>query len=214
MGVVGPHARQVIAHALEYSPAAFDLLPPYAGCDVPFAGAPLMVVRAPDFGIDAFDCFVDAAQAGALVGRLNASGAASASTDALEVVRIEAGRPAWGADMNDETLAHEAGLDTLDAISYTKGCYTGQEVVARVHFRGHVNRVLRGLRAASMPTGDARVLWEEADVGELRSRGVSPRLGAIALAMLRRQVEPGSAVIVRSDEGDIPAEVLALPFPA
>jgi folate-binding protein YgfZ len=116
--------------------------------------------------------------------------------------------------MNEETLAQEAGLDTLNAISFTKGCYTGQETVARVHFRGHVNRLLRGLRAESMPAGEAVVFAGEKDVGDVRSRAVSPRLGAIALAMLRREVESGSAVTIRSADGDVPATVVDLPFPS
>ncbi len=214
VGVVGPHARQVVSHALACSPAAFDLLPPYANCDVLFGDETVMVVRAADYGVDGFDCFVASATALRLRDALVASGAASAAPAALDVLRIEAGRPAWGTDMTDETLAHEAGLDTLDAISYTKGCYTGQEVVARVHFRGHVNRVLRGLRLAAAIAADARVFDGDADVGDVRSRAISPRLGPIALAMVRRDVAPGGQVIVRAVDGDMPATLVALPFPA
>ena len=116
--------------------------------------------------------------------------------------------------MTDDTLLHEAGLDLLDAVSYTKGCYTGQEVVARVHFRGHVNRILRGLLLASPADGEARVFAGDADVGDVRSRAVSPRLGVIALAMLRRAVEPGTTVTARSASGDAPATVVELPFSA
>jgi folate-binding protein YgfZ len=164
--------------------------------------------------VDAFDCFVDAPRAGALRDALVSAGAAPAASAALEVLRIEAGRPAWGIDMDEETLAQEAGLDTLDAISYTKGCYTGQEVVARVHFRGHVNRVLRGLCAATLAPGDAQVFAGDAIVGTVRSRAVSPRLGPVALAMMRREVEPGATVTLRFASGDVSATVVALPFPA
>lgn len=214
IGAAGPHARQVLAHALGCSPATIDLLAPFAHCEVPFHGESVMVARADDYGVDGFDCFASATIAPALREALLVSGAPPASPAALEVVRIEAGRPAWGVDMTDDTLLHEAGLDLLDAVSYTKGCYTGQEVVARVHFRGHVNRVLRGLRLAAAPDGEARVFADDADVGDVRSRAVSPRLGAIALAMLRRTVEPGAIVRVRSTSGDAPATVVALPFPA
>jgi folate-binding protein YgfZ len=214
VGVAGPHARQVLAHALGCSPATIDLLAPFAHCEVSFHEESVMVARADDYGVDGFDCFVAAAIVPSLREALVASGAAPASSAALEVLRIEAGRPAWGVDMTDDTLLHEAGLDSLDAVSYTKGCYTGQEVVARVHFRGHVNRILRGLLIASPPDGEARVLADDADVGDVRSRAVSPRLGAIALAMLRRAVEPGTAVTVRSASGDAPATIVALPFPA
>ncbi|MCX5760079.1 MAG: hypothetical protein NTW72_01005 [Gemmatimonadetes bacterium] len=213
LGVVGPHARQVVAHALACSPSAFDLLPAYAHTEVPFGDGTVMVARSVDYGIDGFDCFVRAADASRLHAALVSSGAPDADPVALEVLRIEAGRPAWGTDMNAETLSQEANLDALNAISYTKGCYTGQETVARVHFRGHVNRYLRGLRAESLPAGEARVFAGDADVGDVRSRAVSPRLGAIALAMLRREVEGGATVTVRSAGGDVPATVVDLPFP-
>ncbi|MEI8258921.1 MAG: glycine cleavage T C-terminal barrel domain-containing protein, partial [Deltaproteobacteria bacterium] len=201
------------------SPAVFDLLPPLAHTLVPWAGVPadgppVMVTRSPDFGIDGFECFVPTALAGPLQAALTAAGAVLASSDALEVLRIEAGRPALGIDMTDETLAQEARLDALDAISYTKGCYTGQEVVARVHFRGHVNRVLRGVRAAAVPEGDVRVFAGDADIGDVRSRALSPRLGPIALAMVRREVEPGTPVTLRSPSGSADATVVELPFPA
>ncbi len=214
VGVAGPHARQVLAHALGCSPATIDLLAPFAHCDVPFHGESVTVARADDYGVDGFDCFVSAAIAPALREALMASGAPPAAAAALEVLRIEAGRPAWGVDMTDDTLLHEAGLDLLDAVSYTKGCYTGQEVVARVHFRGHVNRILRGLLLASPADGEARVFAGDADVGDVRSRAVSPRLGVIALAMLRRAVEPGTTVTARSASGDAPATVVELPFSA
>jgi folate-binding protein YgfZ len=213
LGVVGPHARQVVAHALSCSPATFDLLPPYAHSDVPHAGGGVMVARAADYGADGFDCFVAANAVAALRDALLASGAAAAAPDALDALRIEAGRPAWGVDMNDDTLSQEALLDTLDAISYTKGCYTGQEVVARLHFRGHVNKLLRGLRLDAAPGDGARVVVGDADVGDVRSRAVSPRLGAIALGMLRREVESGTAVRVQWDGGETTAVVTSLPFP-
>lgn len=214
LGVVGPHARQVVAHALGCSPAIFDLLPPYANCDVPYAGDTVMVARAADYGVDGFDCFVNAPAAPMLREALIASGAPPADSAALDCLRIEAGRPAWGVDMTEETLVQEATLDALDAISYTKGCYTGQEVVARVHFKGHVNRLLRGLRLERMPAGEARLFSGDADVGDVRSRALSPRLGAIALAMVRREIEPGTDVAVRGDHGEMTATVTALPFPA
>lgn len=214
IGVVGPHARAIIAHALNCSPATFDLLPPYASTDVPFGDGTVTVARTPDYGVDAFDCFVPATQSESLRTALGAAGAGAASESALHTVRIEAGRPAWGEDMDDETLTQEALLDTLDAISYTKGCYTGQEVVARLHFRGHVNKLLRGLQLAAPISGDARVVNGDADVGDVRSRAISPRLGAVALAMLRREVEPGTTVTVRHEGGDTAATVVALPFSA
>lgn len=214
LGVVGPHGRQVIAHALGTSPSEFDLLPAYAHANVAFRDGVVTVARSPDFGVDGFDCFVQTADAPALLASLRTSGAAPADADALEVLRIEAGRPAWGLDMTDDTLAQEANLDALQAISYTKGCYTGQETVARLHFRGHVNRYLRGLRADRMPAGPVVVLAGEKEVGDVRSRGISPQSGAIALAMIRREVETGATVTLRAGTVECTATVTDLPFGA
>ncbi|MHB1312484.1 MAG: CAF17-like 4Fe-4S cluster assembly/insertion protein YgfZ [Gemmatimonadaceae bacterium] len=212
LGVVGPHARQVIAHALGTSPSEFDLLPAYAHAGVPFRDGAVMVTRSPDYGVDGFDCFVRVADAAALRASLGESGAAPADADALDVLRIEAGRPVWGRDMTDDTLAQEANLDALQAISYTKGCYTGQETVARLHFRGHVNRYLRGLRAEAMPEGPVVVLAGDREVGDVRSRGISPQFGAIALAMIRREVETGATVTLRAGAVESTATVIDLPF--
>jgi folate-binding protein YgfZ len=125
-------------------------------------------------------------------------------------------------DMDDNTIPQEANFDALHAISYTKGCYVGQETVARVHFRGHVNKHLRGVRGAGVEViHSGATLHDESgtQVGDVRSAVRSPRLGAIALAMIRREVEPGAALIARSPgEGDGAApvdrrvDVAALPF--
>ena len=124
-----------------------------------------------------------------------AAGAVPAGLAAWEIARVEAGRPEWGIDIDENTIPQEANLDELDAISYTKGCYIGQEVVARVHFRGHVNRHLRGLRAAGggapPPTGAQLIDDTGNHVGDVRSAVSSPRLGGIAIGMVRREVEPG-----------------------
>ena len=154
--------------------------------------------------------------------RVVAAGATPAGLEAWDIARVEAGRPEWGVDMDDNTIPQEANFDALHAISYTKGCYVGQETVARVHFRGHVNKHLRGVRAAGMePIHSARhAARRERHAGRRRSeRGALARLGAIALAMIRREVEPGAALIARSPgEGDDAApidrrvDVAALPF--
>ena len=131
-------------------------------------------------------------EAQGLSARVTALGLPVASAAVWEVARVEAGRPAFGIDMTDDTLAQEAILDTLDAISFTKGCYTGQETVARVHFRGHVNRLLRGVRrAVPMPRGALLQDGTGKLVGDLRTSVVSPTFGPIALAMVRREVEVG-----------------------
>ena len=133
---------------------------------------------------------------------LEAAGWAAADAATLEAERIEGGVPRWGVDMTDETIAQEAGLDALDAISFAKGCYTGQEVVARIHFRGHVNRLLRRLRSDEPLAVGATVRDAAgAEVGAVRSTAVHARRGPVALAMVRREVAIGDTVTVERPDG-------------
>ena len=144
---------------------------------------------------------------------LRRAGVAVGSVDGLEAWRVEAGRPRWGVDMDDSMLAQEANMDDLHAISYTKGCYTGQEFVARLHYRGHVNRYLRGLRLeATVPRGASVVLGDDAIVGDVRSSVVSVQAGPIALALVRREVPDGARVRVRTSDAEVGATVVPLPF--
>ena len=131
------------------------------------------------------------------------------SDEAAECVRIEAGRPRLGYDMDAETMPQEAGINDR-AVSFTKGCYVGQETVARLHYKGKPNRHLRGLRLSEPAERGAEIHLGGKVVGRIGSTCVSPRLGPIALALLRREAEPGATVTV----GDAAAEVVALPFPA
>ncbi len=132
-----------------------------------------------------------------------------APVEALEVLRVEAGVPVTGRDTGPRTLVQEVGLETA-AVSFSKGCYLGQETVARAQHRGQVHRTLRGLAAgAPLPEG-AAVLVEGRAVGTVGSAVHSPRLGEIALAVIRREVPVGSAVEVEGLEGT--ARVAELPF--
>jgi tRNA-modifying protein YgfZ len=127
--------------------------------------------------------------------------------EAAECLRIESGRPRLGFDMDAETMPQEAGINER-AVSFTKGCYVGQETVARLHYRGKPNRHLRGLRLTEPAERGTEVLLGEKVVGRVGSVCVSPRLGPIALALVRREAEPGDTVTVAGAE----AEVVALPF--
>ena len=130
--------------------------------------------------------------------------------EAWEVARVEAGIPAYGREFDDATMPAEAGLVPL-AVSFTKGCYPGQEPVARLHYRGHANRGLRGLELdGPLPEPGAAVNADGREVGRAGSAVVSPRFGAIALAVLRREVDDGAQVSV----GGTPARVRSLPFAA
>jgi folate-binding protein YgfZ len=173
------------------------------------------LVRAPVMGtLPGFIIIADARDTALVRDRLEASMRRRASRAVWDIARIEGGRPVFGVDMDENTIPQEANLDTLGAISFTKGCYTGQETVARVHFRGHVNRHVRGLVGDAPLPRHARILDANGkDVGDVRSTGISPRLGNIALAMIRREVEPGNRVVVQTGDGEIGATTLALPFP-
>ena len=127
--------------------------------------------------------------------------------EAAECVRIEAGRPRLGFDMDAETMPQEAGINER-AVSFTKGCYVGQETVARLHYRGKPNRHLRGLRLSGPAERGTEIVFGEKTVGRLGSTCVSPRLGPIALALVRREAQPGARVQV----GGAPAELVDLPF--
>ena len=133
--------------------------------------------------------------------------APDASEEAAEVLRIESGRPRLGLDMDASTMPQEAGINER-AVSFSKGCYVGQETVARLHYKGKPNRHLRGLRLGGPAQhGDPIVLGEK-QVGTIGSVAESPRHGAIALALVRREAEPGAEVLVAGT----PAQVVALPF--
>ena len=130
------------------------------------------------------------------------------SAGAAELVRIESGRPRHGFDFDAETIPQEAGLNDR-AVSFTKGCYVGQETVARLHYKGKPNRYLRGLKLSEPGrTGDA-VLLGAREVGRLGSTAVSPVHGPIALALVRREAAPGAEV----DVGDGRAKALVVDVP-
>ena len=126
---------------------------------------------------------------------------------AAEVLRVESGRPRYGVDLDEATIPQEAGLNER-AVSFTKGCYVGQETVARLHYRGKPNRHLRGLRlSAPVPTGTPLVLGER-EVGRVGSSVVSPRFGPIGLAIVRREAAVGDELAA----GEARAVVAELPF--
>jgi folate-binding protein YgfZ len=134
-------------------------------------------------------------------------GVPEVSQDVAECVRIESGRPRLGHDMDAETMPQEAGINER-AVSFTKGCYVGQETVARLHYRGKPNRHLRGLRLPEPVERGTDIVLGDKVVGRVASTCVSPRFGPIALALVRREAEPGSSVSVNGAT----AEVVELPF--
>ena len=225
IGVFGANARHVVAAMTGVQSPALTALAPYAHVTVDIDGARVLVTSVPDLCVEGFEVIAPAESCDGLWQRAVDAGAMPAGLDAWEIARVEAGRPEWGLDIDDSTIPQEANFDELHAISYTKGCYVGQETVARVHFRGHVNRHLRGIRAPGVeppPRGATLHDAAGAQVGDVRSAVRSPMLGGIALAMIRREVEPGAALIARWRDPDEPddatpplerrVDVAALPF--
>jgi folate-binding protein YgfZ len=159
-----------------------------------------------DVGVDVICAAEDVARARAA---LEAAGAVPVSEAAAEVLRVESGRPRYGVDLDQTVIPQEAGLNER-AVSFTKGCYVGQETVARLHYRGKPNRHLRGLRLSEPVPSGAELRRGEKVVGRLGSVVVSPRLGPIALALVRREAAPGDRLAV--DGSAASAEVVELPF--
>jgi tRNA-modifying protein YgfZ len=155
------------------------------------------------------DLIVPAADRDRVFSVLTGAGAVEVSPEAAEILRIEAGEPRFGAEMGTETMPAEAGI-VEQAVSFTKGCYIGQETVARLHYKGRPNRHLRGLRFSAPARAGEVLVSGEKEVGRVGSAAVSPALGPIGLAILRREAEPGATVAVGED--GVTAEVVALPF--
>ncbi len=192
------------------------------------AGVACDVSRASETAAFALQLFVAAAHAEALEDRLAAAGALRAGPEALELARIVAGWPTLASEVDDKTIPQEIRFDEIGGVSYTKGCYTGQETVSRLHFRGHANRRLQGLVFDSEPpppppsstlgeVGEP-VIHLDREVGRVTSVAWLPddRAGPgdvaggrwIGLAVLRREVAPGA--VVRA--GAVDARVVELPF--
>ena len=173
-------------------------------CDAVLAGTGVRLIRT-DVGIDVLS---DAGAAPALAERLVAAGALPVGEAAAECLRIETGRPRYGIDLDDSVIPQEAGLNDR-AVSFTKGCYVGQETVARLFYRGKPNRELRGLLSASVLAPGTELSYEGRVVATVTSAAESPRRGPVALALVRREAPVGARVT--SGDG-VAAEVVALPF--
>ena len=198
LSLVGPDARRV-AGAAEVGTREHDNAPARIGDrDV--------ILVTTDTGVDVFCA---AADTPAVRATLEAAGAEPVDEAAAEIVRVERGRPRYGIELDETVIPQEAGLNER-AVSFTKGCYVGQETVARLFYRGKPNRHLRGLRlTAPAATGDVLRRGEK-EVGRVGTVVASPTYGPIALAIVRREAEPGDTLKVGA--GDTAAEVAELPF--
>lgn len=198
LSLVGPDAIALIATpALAEAPEHWHL-------ETRVAGVGARAIRT-DTGVD---LLCDAADLESLRGALEDAGAQPVGEAAVECLRVEHGRPRYGLDLDDSVIPQEAGLNAR-AVSFTKGCYVGQETVARLYYRGKPNRHLRGLRLSAAAAPGEPVRFGEREVGHLGSVVESPRFGWIALALIRREAPVGSNVTVG---GTASAEVVELPF--
>jgi folate-binding protein YgfZ len=165
-------------------------------------------------GLLGYDILCPADRATELWRLLTAGGARPIGREACEILRVEAGRPREGADIDDNTFAPEVGR-IAETICYTKGCYLGQESIVMARDRGQVNRSLVGVRlpGGPVPPG-SRLFSQDKEVGRVTSSIFSPRMGmALGLAYLRRgHQEPGTAVEVEVAGARAPAEVVKLPI--
>ena len=211
--LAGPQARQMLQRALDEE---VPDLAPLQHVMRTFAGDLTCQIRRHDpLGVPGYDIVCLGSRAAEVWEMLAGAGASPAGLQAYELLRVEAGTPVYGKDIDDNNLALEVGR-TEQAISYRKGCFLGQEPLVRIRDLGHVNRSLTGLKLAGgerVPAG-SKLFRDGKEVGWVTSSVVSPRLGtAIALAYVRRgHQEPGTALEVEAAGTRRAAEVAALPF--
>ena len=212
--VIGPDAGKVLAGVLDgMSTDLLATLEGHGNLRAAAAGYSVIVTGVTDTGAPGFDLFIECAQGDALLARLQTAGAVPIDAATADAVRIESGVPIFHRDMDEDTIPLEAGIEGR-AISLTKGCYVGQEVIIRVLHRGHgrVARKLVGLalEGYSAPPAGARVSSGDREIGHVTSAVMSLALRRpIALAYVQRDfVEPGTPVAVDNR----PAVVAALPF--
>jgi folate-binding protein YgfZ len=155
------------------------------------------------------DLIPHAADRERLIAALGDAGAPEVDPAAAEIVRIESGTPRFGSEMDTATMPAEAGI-VERAVNFEKGCYIGQETVARLHYKGKPNRHLRGLRLSAPVGPGATLSLGEKEVGKLGSNCVSPAHGTIGLAIVRREAEPGAELLVGED--GVTARLVDLPF--
>jgi folate-binding protein YgfZ len=211
--LVGPEARAVLQRALR---TEFPDLPELHIIARSFpSGVAVSIRRHDPLALLGFDIVCRTSDAESVRQALTDAGARRAGLEAYELLRVEAGTPVYGMDIDEERFVVEVGR-TKQAISYTKGCYLGQEPVVMARDRGHVNRMLTGVKIAvaeAVPRG-SRLFRDGAEVGHVTSSIVSPRLGTgLALGYIRRgSHEPGTALEVETSSGRHRTEVVSLPL--
>jgi folate-binding protein YgfZ len=214
----GPSSSAVLARVLDGAPSVNGWAN-YAHAPLAWGGAPAVAARIDQLGVPGYCVYLEPAREAAFREALVANGAVVVSAGAIDAARIEAGYPVFGLDMTTETIPLEAGIEGR-AISLTKGCYVGQEVIIRVLHRGHgrVAKKLVGLRieGGGVAAGARILAGGAADakaLGTITSVAASPRLGNVALGYVHRDsTAPGTSLQVESSDGPVAATVTALPM--
>jgi aminomethyltransferase len=227
LALYGPAAAALLG---QLSGAALSELPLQHTATIELAGAPVLAARRAPIGGASFTLYIPAGQLGAVRDALVVAGVVPLDADTLDLLRVEHGYSAFGHELSQEYIPLETGL--LDAVSFTKGCYVGQEIIARMETRGRLAKVLRGLKLTEdggrRTEGDdaasfvfrslssvlpAKLEVDGKEAGDLTSLAVSPRFGPIALAYVRSaHAAPGSVVGIAG--ANITGEVVELPFSA
>ena len=212
LSVQGARAAEIVRSVLGNATAALDH---FAVAVVPWLDSQITIIRATHTAADGFDLFVEASAAVALWEALTAARARPVGLDALEILRIEAGQPRYGIDMDETNVVTETNLD--EAISYTKGCYIGQEIVARIKYRGHVAKKLTGFlfeRGVKVQIRATVRSVDDKEIGRITSSTLSPHLGrTVALGYVKYYyLAAGTTVKVVSGDKEFTAEVTELPF--
>ena len=197
VSLIGPRADELVAQA----PGAAE----HAHVATFVGEVPVRAIRT----ILGLDLLSESEQTAELIDTLVAAGAVTVDEAVADAVRIEHGRPRFGVEIDETTMPQEAGLHER-AVSYSKGCYIGQETVARLYWKGKPNRLLRGLRLSAPAAAGAELRLDGDAVGALGSVTQSPRLGTIGLALVRREAQPGAVLAVGADGAS--ATVVELPF--
>jgi folate-binding protein YgfZ len=215
LSVQGARAAEVLSEALGEEAAATAR---GRVTSARFGGGEVNLIRATHTAEDGFDLFVEAGEAARLRDALVEAGALPAGLDALEVLRVEAGLPRYGVDASEANVVIEV-LDEAEAVSYTKGCYAGQEIIARIHWRGHVAKRLAGLvfEGDVEPTPDSRLAEPDSgrEAGRVTSSVYSPRLRTrVGLALVKYDfLAPGTGLKVFDGEKEVcAARVADLPL--
>ncbi|HVF26794.1 MAG TPA: aminomethyltransferase family protein [Pyrinomonadaceae bacterium] len=214
LSVQGKDAAHVVVATLGEAAAS---IPQRKALGLSWQGADVTVMRATHTAEDGFDVIVGANEAPRLWEALMEAGARPVGFAALEILRVEAGVPHYGVDMNETNVVLEAALD--EAVSYTKGCYIGQEIIARIHWRGHVAKRLTGLildedEATQVPLGSKIKTPDGKEIGRVTSLTFSPRLKhEVALGYVKYDyLTPGTDVLIITEDGERAARVAEVPM--